>query len=227
MEKTEKMNAFVSWSGEKNAALSCYRAMKDFNVTCLLNMIIEDEGMSWPYGPQENILKMQAEAMDIPIIQAKSSWENYETAFRKVLRSLKSKGVEAGIFWDIDIEEHKEWMEIVCGEEGIKAFLPLWGEKKKETLMRELVEAGFEAIVVSVTEGLLEPDWLGRCIDLDFIEKISKIEGVDIYGDRGEYHTLVVSGPIFKKRINILKSENISHNGQCFLNILKCELADK
>ncbi|MBW2648893.1 MAG: ATP-binding protein, partial [Deltaproteobacteria bacterium] len=39
MEKLVKSNAFVSWSGGKDAALSCYRAMKDFHVTYLLNMV--------------------------------------------------------------------------------------------------------------------------------------------------------------------------------------------
>ncbi|MDL1968919.1 MAG: hypothetical protein LWW97_10355 [Deltaproteobacteria bacterium] len=73
------------------------------------------------------------------------------------------------------------------------------------------------------------PEWLGRRIDYDFVRDISKIKGVDISGEGGEggeYHTFVVSGPIFKKRINILKSEKITLDQRCFLNILECELAE-
>ena len=42
MEEIIKLNAFVSWSGGKDGALSYYRAMKNFHVTHLLNMVAEN-----------------------------------------------------------------------------------------------------------------------------------------------------------------------------------------
>jgi diphthamide synthase (EF-2-diphthine--ammonia ligase) len=90
-----------------------------------------------------------------------------------------------------------------------------------------LIEAGFEAVVVAAKKDLLGPQWLGRVVNHEFVRDISKINGVDISGENGEYHTLVVSGPIFKKRINILKSEKITRDQHCFLDILECELKEK
>ena len=52
----------------------------------------------------------------------------------------------------------------------------------------------------------------------------TEIKDVDMSGENGEYHTLVVSGPIFKKRINIVKSEKVNRGEHSFLNILECEL---
>ncbi len=227
MEKNIKLKAFVSWSGGKDAALSYYRAMKNFHVTHLLNMIAEDGQISRSHGIRTDVLRLQAEAMGFPIVQPRSSWETYEAEFKKALSDLKGKGVEIGIFGDIDLEEHREWVERVSRESGMEAVLPLWGEKQRETLIEELIEAGFEAVVVATKKDLLGPEWLGRSIDRDFVRDISKIKGVDISGEGGEYHTLVISGPIFKKRINILKSEKLTRDQHCFLDISECELTEK
>ena len=224
MERVKKIKAFVSWSGGKDAALSYYRVMEKFHVTHLLNMIAEDGKVSRSHGIRTDILRMQAEAMGLHIVQPKSSWETYEEEFKKALAGLKDKGVETGIFGDIDLEEHREWVERVSKESGMEAVLPLWGEKKREDLIEELIEAGFETIVVATKKDLLGLEWLGRRIDRDFIRDISKVEGVDMSGEGGEYHTLVVSGPIFKKRIKILKSEKVTRDQHCYLDISECEL---
>jgi diphthine-ammonia ligase len=223
MEENKKLNAFISWSGGKDAALSYYRAMKDFHVTHLLNMVAEDGLISRSHGIRTDILRMQAEAMGLPIIQPRSSWETYESEFKKALSDLKDKGVEAGIFGDIDLEAHREWVERVCKELGIAAVLPLWQEKR-ENIIEELINAGFETIVVATKKDLLGPEWLGRRIDNDFVGEISKVRGVDISGENGEYHTFVISGLIFRKRLKILKSEKITRDQHCFLDISACEL---
>jgi diphthamide synthase (EF-2-diphthine--ammonia ligase) len=94
----------------------------------------------------------------------------------------------------------------------------------REDLIEELIKAGSEAGVVATKKNLLDPEWLGRKIDYDFIRDISEIKDVDMSGEGGEYHTLVVSGPIFGKRINIVKSEKITRDQHCFLDMLECEL---
>ncbi|MBW1745256.1 MAG: diphthine--ammonia ligase [Deltaproteobacteria bacterium] len=226
MEKS-KVKTFVSWSGGKDAALSYYRVMGDFYVTHLLNMVAENGEISRSHGIRTDVLRLQAEAMGLPIIQPSSSWETYEAKFKKALSDLKCEGVEAGIFGDIDLDAHREWVERVSKESGMQAVLPLWGEKNRENLIEELIEAGFETVIVATKKDVLGHEWLGRRIDDDFVRDISKIKGVDISGEGGEYHTFVVSGPIFGKRINILKSEKITRDQHCFLDILECELTEK
>jgi diphthine-ammonia ligase len=226
MERS-KLKTFVSWSGGKDAALSYYRVMRDFHVTHLLNMVAEDGRISRSHGIRTDVLRMQAEAMSLPIVQVRSSWETYEAEFKKTLSGFKGRGVEAGIFGDIDLDAHREWVERVSKESGMEAVLPLWGEKNRENLIEELIKARFETVIVATKKDVLGPEWLGRRIDYNFVRDISKIKGVDISGEGGEYHTFVVSGPIFKKRINILKSEKITRDQHCFLNILECELVDK
>jgi len=72
------MKAFVSWSGGKESTLSCYKAMDKLEVTCLLNMISEDGKRSRSHGLDSMLLKAQSKAIEIPIIQRKTTWQNYE-----------------------------------------------------------------------------------------------------------------------------------------------------
>ena len=43
----------------------------------------------------------------------------------------------------------------------------------------------------------------------------------------GEFHSLVIDGPIFKQRINITKSRKILREGYWFLDIEEYELISK
>ena len=226
MGRSVKRDAFVSWSGGKDAALSCYRAMNDFRITCLLNMVDEDGRFSRSHGIRTDVVRLQGEAMGLPVLQRRCSWETYEAEFKKALSTLKDRGIEAGIFGDIDLEGHREWVELISRESAMEAVLPLWGETSRETLLKELIDSSFEAVIVAVKRDVLGPQWLGRSIDLDFIRDISKVTGVDSSGEEGEYHTLVVSGPIFKKRLSIVKSEKVTRNQHCFLDIVECELEE-
>jgi len=217
-----KLRAFVSWSGGKDAALSCYRAMKHYEISCLLNMVSEDGLTSRAHGVRTNVLRVQADAMELPIIQQKTSWETYEREFKAAVSRLKQDGIEAGIFGDIDLAEHREWVERVCREVGVAAVLPIW-EEKRDDLLREFIDEGFEAVVISVRNDVLGTEWLGRIIDFCFMADLSKMEGVDMAGENGEYHTLVISGPIFKKRMRIVQSENIIQAARSVLDIAACE----
>ena len=226
MGEYKKIKAFVSWSGGKDAALSYYRAMKQFEVTYLLNMTAEDGKRSQSHGVRTGVIHMQAEAMGLTVVQPRSSWETYEAKFKQAVSELKQQGIGAGIFGDIDLEGHREWVERVSSDMGIRAVLPIWREKR-ESILREFIEAGFEAIVVATKKDVLGDEWLGRTIDGDFINDISKIEGIDIAGENGEYHTLVLSGPVFERRINIIQSEKILQGEHCFLDISACEVVEK
>ncbi len=222
------MKAFVSWSGGKETSLACYRAMQDqdIKVAYLLNMVSEDGRHSRSHGVSSALLRTQADAMGIPIIQRKTTWENYEGVFKKAVSELKKEGIKIGIFGDIDLREHRDWIERVCGETDIQPLLPLWG-KDRERLLKEFIRTGFEALVVAAKADLLGREWLGRRIDEEFIKDLKKLGNVDLCGEKGEYHTLAIYGPLFKKRIEITKSKKVLKKNHWFLEILKWKLKEQ
>jgi diphthine-ammonia ligase len=197
------VKVFSSWSGGKESALATYKAISQgHEVLYLLNFVSEDGQRSRSHGIKASVLALQAEAIGIPLIQVKTSWENYEENFKKVARELKNKGIEGGVFGDIEVEEHREWVERVCSEVGIKAFLPLWGIKAEE-LIEELLKLKFKAIVVATR---LDEHFLGKVLDKALVRQISKL-GSHPCGENGEYHTFVTEGPIFKKALKVTRGE--------------------
>lgn len=70
--------------------------------------------------------------------------------------------------------------------------------------------------MVNVKADIFGEEWLGRKIDRGTIEdlkKLQKCRNFDLCGEFGEYHTLVVDGPTFAKRLRILKSEKVLKEG--------------
>ena len=219
--------AFVSWSGGKDSCFACYRAVKSgLDVRCLLNMVTEDGDISWSHGISSELLRLQAEAIDIPLIQKRTTAANYEKAFVDVLQQFKKEGISTGVFGDIDFNEHRTWIERVCSQGGVKSRLPLWGEDQ-EKLVKEFIDSGFETVVVTTKADLLGEKWLGRRIDRSFLKDLKALGNVTPCGEAGEYHTFVLDGPLFKKRIDLLKTEKELKDGYWFLSIKKCELSEK
>jgi diphthine-ammonia ligase len=198
------VKVFSSWSGGKECTLATYKAISQgHEVLYLLNFISEDGQRSRSHGTKASVLALQAEAIGIPLIQVKTSWENYEENFKNVVRELKDKGIEGGVFGDIDLEEHREWVKRVCSEVGVKAFLPLWGIKPGE-IIEEFLKLKFKAIVVATR---LEENLLGKALDQALVRQISKL-GSHPCGENGEYHTFVTDGPIFRKALKVTSGES-------------------
>ena len=52
--------------------------------------------------------------------------EEYERGFREAVLDLKPDGIEGMVFGDIYLDEHKEWVERVCSDIGVRSLEPLW-----------------------------------------------------------------------------------------------------
>jgi uncharacterized protein (TIGR00290 family) len=215
----EILKAFVSWSGGKDSALACFRAIKKgIKVLYLVNMLGETGKYSRSHGLTAELLKAQASAIGIPIIQKGTNWGNYEEEFKKTISELKKQGITAGVFGDIDVQEHRDWVERVCGEVGIKPILPLWKEER-EPLMKELINSGFKAILCSTNASFLGSEWLGREIGFDFLRDLKALGNIDLCGENGEYHTFVYDGPIFKNPVKFSVGKWIQRDKKYFLEV--------
>ena len=199
--------------------------------------------MIWHQLPPE-IIALQAKAIEIPIIQRKTTWGTFEDQIKSTIRTLNRKDAE-GVVWGIrppdaallddgkklgdyvHLRAEKEWVYKVCGDLNVEPILPLW-EKSPEQVLIELLEKGFEVIIVVVNPDYLGEEWLGRKIDQTFFKVIRRLhheQGVPVGGD--DYHTLVVDGPLFKKRLQVLQSRKVSKNGYLILDITKADLIMK
>ena len=141
--KDKGLTAFSSWSGGKDSCLALHRSLAGGNsVAVLFTMTHESGGFLRTHGTPGALIERQAEALGLPVRFASSTWQGYEAAFKEEVARLKSGGIEAGVFGDIDLAEHREWIERVCAEMAIEPLLPLWGEKR-EDLVLEFIDLGY------------------------------------------------------------------------------------
>ena len=220
------MKVFCSWSGGKDSALACYRAKQQgCEVAYLLTILATTGRYSRSHRLSREILLAQAEAVEIATHHRCASWNTYEKEFNKALSFFRNEGIARGVFGDLDLEEHRKWVQGRCARRDIMPLFPLWNQKR-EGLLRQLVEVGFEAVVIAIKDNVLDRTWLGRRIDEKFIDAEQEA-GIDVCGENGEYHTLVVDGPIFSKKIHIGESRTVRRDGMNFLKIADFKLEEK
>lgn len=210
---------FCSWSGGKDSAFALHQAARAGAVPRLLvSMMVESGERSRSHGLTREVLSAQAAALGVPIRFGAASWSGYEAEFRRVVGEAAAEaGTEAGIFGDIDMQDHRDWVERVCGEIGLRACLPLW-QRQRRALMDEVIETGVEAVIVAVRDGVLPAELLGRTIDVELVAEVERA-GADAAGENGEYHSLVVDGPLFERRLEIEPGERTLRDGVWFLDL--------
>jgi diphthine-ammonia ligase len=214
--RTLSHSFFCSWSGGKDSCLALYRAIRAGGRPArLLTMLAEGGERSRSHGLGVDVLRAQAAALGIPIAFRSASWSDYEESFLDAAREMKSSGLEAGVFGDIDLAEHREWVERVCAAAGVEAFEPLWGRQRRE-LLEEFIAAGFVARIVVVREDALDESFLasflGRTLDRELVAELES-RGVDASGEKGEYHTVVTDGPLFARALEIEERGRVVRDG--------------
>ena len=213
----------ASWSGGKDSCFACHLALaQGYKISHLVNFISQQYQRVSFHGTEKRLIQLQSQAIGIPVLQKATTPDGYEAEFKEAVLALLPEGIKGMVFGDIYLDEHREWVERVCAELGIEAVEPLWGEST-ESVLSGFIEAGFEAIVVGAKAELIDQEWVGRGVDIDFMNYL-KSKDIDLCGENGEYHTLVVNGPLFKRKIEITKSRIVKREGYWFLDTVKYKL---
>ena len=224
LDGKDKRDAVVSWTGGKDGCYACYKAMAEgYQITHLLNFRNAKKIGSHEINPM--VIQAQSQSIGIPLIQR--SFLSYEQEFKNTVLDLRAQGerIDAAAFGHI--ETHKMLVDRICRDLDIELILPLW-RQRSESLLRQIIDSGFEVFIVSIKDGLLDREWLGRRIDENFSEDLAALDAsIDPCGENGEFHTIVTDGPIFKKRIVISESEPVLREGYWFLNISGFSLQER
>lgn len=192
---------------------------EDNEVVSLLNMCNGEGKKSSSHGLDKYLLAKQAEAISIPLLQPLIENNSYEYSFKKAINGLIEKyGINSGVFGDIHLEAHRQWIERVCDDMGIQAIFPLWGNDTND-IIRSFVSDGFKTIVVAVRKDRLDRKYLGRLIDNGFIDDILNLHDVDVCGENGEYHTYVFDGPLFDRSVSFEVLKESSDDKHWYLDI--------
>ena len=204
------MKAAILFSGGKDSTMALYCALKrKEDVKYLLSMKSANDESYMFHVPNIHVTDLLAEALEIPIISVVTQGVKEEELqdLRDAFENLKSLGIEAIYTGALYSVYQKSRIEKLGSEVGLKIISPYWHVNELE-YMRKIVSLGFKIIISGVAAWGLDESWLGREIDDDAIDELVKINEkyqVNIAFEGGEAETLAIDGPIFKKRLKILK----------------------
>jgi len=84
-------------------------------------------------------------------------------------------------------------------------------------LAREMLAGGLEAYLTCVDPRVLPASLAGRPYDAALLSALP--DGTDPCGERGEFHTCAVAGPMFSKRIDVRVGETLERDGFVFADL--------
>lgn len=192
------MKFVMSYSCGKDSTLALHKMIeKGHEPVALLVMVNMNAGRSYFHGADRKLLDEFSSALEIPMILCPAKGDEYHIRFEEGLLKAKKMGAEAVCFGDIDIEGNRKWSCQRCMNTGLSWEFPLW-HMKRDDVVRQIEEAGYNCIIKAVNNKILPRKMLGRCIDSEIAEVINSL-GADPCGENGEYHTIAVRGPVFKR----------------------------
>jgi diphthamide synthase (EF-2-diphthine--ammonia ligase) len=100
---------------------------------------------------------------------------------------------------------------------GIAPLFPIWG-RPAGALAREMIDAGVESYLVCVDLKRLPKDYAGRRFDHSLLADLPGT--VDPCGERGEFHSCVVDGPMFDRRIDVVVGATVERNGLAYTDLV-------
>jgi len=217
-KRPPSLHTFCSWSGGKDSCLALYKAIQQGQVPgVLFTMMVEGGEVSRSHALPRSLLEAQARQLGLPIVFRSATWNDYEDTFIEMLKEFKTAGIDQGVFGDIDVEPHLEWVQRVCKVAGITPIHPLW-KAPRRALLEEFIALKFKATVVVVNESMLDASFLDRTIDAATVADMEKA-GIDASGEAGEYHTVVTGGPLFFGEIPLVRHGIKHHEGYAFLPV--------
>jgi uncharacterized protein (TIGR00290 family) len=200
----------ISWSGGKDSAFALYKilASGEYEVANLHTIINSENKRVGLHGVHESLIEMQARSIGIPLVKLYLKNSDNNESFEALTRSFYARCVREDInsvvFGDIFLEDLKSYRESLIKEAGLQSIFPLW-QINSLNLVEDFINTGFQTLICSADTAHFGKKHLGLSIDHSLIASLPA--SVDPCGERGEYHTFVVDGPIFKKPIHVSKGE--------------------
>ena len=193
--------AAISWSGGKDSCAAYLRARADFDIVAAITMFNEDGGRSRSHGLRPEIVAAQTDRMGLASLTQRCTWTTYDEAFDRALAAAAGLGVSHVIFGDILFEEHRAWAERLSAGRGLTAVEPLWRISTTD-LYHDFLALGGRARIVTVRSSVLDESYLGRELTPELLPDLAARD-VDPCGERGEYHTVVLSCPAFSRPLRL------------------------
>ncbi len=201
----KNMKVGVLYTGGKDSVYALYlMQLRNYDISCLITLKSVREDSYMFHTPKIDVVDEHAERMGIPLIKRLTHGEkesellDLEQAMIDAIAEYEIEGIVTGALYS---DYQRKRIENIADRLGLRVFSPLW-HVDQEMHMRRLVNDGFKFVMTTVAAEGLDKSWIGKEIghkEIDQLVELSKKYGVNVAGEGGEFETLVLDGPIFKK----------------------------
>jgi uncharacterized protein (TIGR00290 family) len=196
-----KKKVTISWSGGKDSAFALFKilASGEYEVVNLHTILDKETKRVGLHGVREALIEEQASRLGFPLVKlyldASDDHQVYASLMKSFYKICAQDGLDAVVFGDIFLADLREFRESLLNQSGLSSLFPLW-EIDSRTLLDDFIAMNFKTLICAADASLFSSDQIGKVIDRDYVQTFP--DGVDYCGERGEYHTFVFDGPLFK-----------------------------
>jgi len=215
----------LSWSSGKDSAwtLHVLRQQQGLEVVGLLTTFNEAAGRVAMHAVPRALVEAQASAAGLPLwsvpLPFPCSNAEYEARMRAVIGRACEEGITHMAFGDLFLEDVRDYRIRMLAQTGIEPLFPLWcSAADTPALAHRMVREGLRAVLTCVDPKQLAETFAGRVYDMAFLSDLP--QAVDPCGERGEFHTFCLGGPMFVREIPVQVGETVSRDGFCFTDLV-------
>src|SRR5271170_1888556 len=213
----------LSWSGGKDSALALHALGRTpgVRVEGLLTTITRDFDRISMHGVRRSLLEAQAANLGLPLwlnfISTGAGNAEYEASMAESFATCRARGIDTVAFGDLFLDDIRAYRDRLLAEHQMQPLYPVW-RRDTDRLIREFLDHGFKTAVVCVDPKQLDPSFVGRVIDEQFLADLPP--GVDPCGENGEFHTFVFDGPMFAGPVRLSFGEIVCRDGFWFCDLV-------
>jgi diphthamide synthase (EF-2-diphthine--ammonia ligase) len=120
-------------------------------------------------------------------------------------------------FGDLFLGDVRRYREERLAGSGLVPLFPLWN-RPTDVLAREMIDAGLTAYLTCVDPRAIPATLAGRSFDASLLEDLPA--AADPCGERGEFHTCVTAGPMFKGPLAVVPGAIVDRDGFVFADLV-------
>lgn len=219
------MSYVALFSGGKDSNLALWKGIQTgLDIGWLITVKPERDDSYMFHKPNLDLLPKIAGSIGTELIEVKTEGVKEEELkdLESALRSIPVEGVITGA---VASNYQRERIEKMADTLEIEVFSPLWNMDQYD-LVEELLEEGFQTMIVSVAAMGLDDSWLGRKIDVECISDLKALHEkyrINIAGEGGEYESLVLDGPMYDYGFKVVEAKKVWDGQRGTYDILKIE----
>lgn len=207
------MKIGVLFSGGKDSTYAAFLAKKEgYEISCLISIFSDNKDSFMFHTSAINLVEKQAKLMNVPIVVRKTKGKKEEeladlkAAIKESIQNFRIEGIVTGA---VESVYQSSRIQKICNDFKIECFNPLW-QKDQFEILKELLDSNFRVIISAVAAYPFDKSWVGKEIDEKTIVELKKIYEkfrINPAGEGGEFESLVLNCPLFRKELKVKLKE--------------------